>query len=182
MEVRIIHGVHAVVPVFAAERAPRKRVLDDVEELAVARIDLQLAIVQDVIGATDTRGDLLGVAEADIRRAGAVGRKIFLVEANTGVDRETGLSNCPRVLAVDRAVVSASDASGRVIVNIEVTVVSAAMFRRRSTILRNVRRDYGIAGGGRGLRGIVDAILRVNQCCLRPTVEVVEVEFQAIRP
>ena len=63
--VGIIQGIHTVVPVVGTERAARQAELHDVEELAVARIHLDLAVVEQVVGAADTRGDLVAPTEVD---------------------------------------------------------------------------------------------------------------------
>src|SRR5206468_2283885 len=87
--VRSVQRVSAIVPVIAAERAARQRVLDDVEELTVAAVHLQLAVVQHVIRAADSRSNLASKAKVDrdwIVRA--IRRQVFLVEANACIDGE----------------------------------------------------------------------------------------------
>src|ERR1017187_8648528 len=81
-----VHGVHAVVPVVAAEGTARQAQLHDVVELAVAGIDLELAIVHYVIGAAQPGADF--VAPAEMHRGEAdriVGRLRFLVQSNTQI-------------------------------------------------------------------------------------------------
>ena len=71
------------MPVIAAEGSARQAHLHDVEELAVAGVDLDLAVVQQVVGAADARRDLVSVAELNGRKAcGIVGRLGFLVETD----------------------------------------------------------------------------------------------------
>src|SRR5947199_8204535 len=91
--IRIIHGVHAIVPVLAAERSRRKRVLDDVVELAVARVQFDFSVMEKVVCAADAWSDFVAPAELDAGGAGAVGWQIFRVEANACIDREARLTN-----------------------------------------------------------------------------------------
>ena len=90
------------MPVVAAERAARQAHLHDVVELAVAGVDLDLAVVQQVIGAADARSDLVAPAELHRREAGRiVGRLRLLVEAETQVEGQA-VSYLPGILEVER--------------------------------------------------------------------------------
>ena len=101
-EVGSVQGVDAIVPVVAAEGTARQAHLHDVVELAVAGINLDLAVVQQVIGAADARSDLVTPAELDRGEAGRiVGRLKFVVEADTEVQGQA-VADLPGILEVDR--------------------------------------------------------------------------------
>ena len=135
--VGIIQRVHALMPVFATERATGQRVLDDVVELAVTSVDLQLAVVKHIVGRTDAGTDLLGEVEADAGGSGTVRRKILAIEPDAGINRET-IVDGPCVLNVDAFVVSSSDTASGVVIDVEVTVVATAMTGCRGTIFRTL--------------------------------------------
>src|SRR6185369_95133 len=58
-EISEVHGVDAIMPVFATERTARQRVLHDVVELPVAGEHFQFSVVEQVVSATDSRRHLL---------------------------------------------------------------------------------------------------------------------------
>src|SRR5205807_1080040 len=96
----VIQRVYAIVPVIAAERSTRQAHFHDVEELAVAAIDLDLAIMQQVISAADARSNFLPPAKLDSRKAARVIRRLLLViEADTDVQCET-VTDIPGILNV----------------------------------------------------------------------------------
>src|SRR5262249_35549407 len=97
--------VHAVMPVLSTERAARQRVLHDVEELPVAGEHLQLAIVEDVVGATDARCHLLREAEVDRAGARTIGWQELFVEAHAQVQCQP-MPYGPAILTVDAVVIA----------------------------------------------------------------------------
>ena len=72
--IRVIKRVVAIVPVVASKRATRQRVLHDVEELAVAPVELPLAVVQHIPRRAKARSNLVGETKIDLAGARGVGR------------------------------------------------------------------------------------------------------------
>ena len=154
--VGIVHGVDAIVPVVAAEGTAGQAHLHDVVELAVAGVDLDLAVVQQVIGAADAGGDLVAPAELHGGEAGGiVGRLHFVVEADAEVQGEA-VADLPGILEVDRLGglrgTAGVDHAGA---DDEVSVAALAGRHCRSW-LRFWSLD-GIAGRGAGDRRVVRA-------------------------
>src|SRR5438034_5996259 len=85
VEVHEVHGINTIVPVVAAKRTTGQRVLHDVVEFAVTGKNLELAIVEDIVGTSDARSDLVRPTKADGRVARAVGWQILLLKPNTQV-------------------------------------------------------------------------------------------------
>src|ERR1700720_2801974 len=95
-----VHGVHAIMPVLAAERTARQRVLHDVEEFAVATVDFDFPIMKEVVGSPDARGYLVREVEADGTGTHAIRRQELLVEAHAEVQRKA-MTDGPTVLSID---------------------------------------------------------------------------------
>src|SRR5207247_4331370 len=69
------------MPVVASERSARETQLHDVEEPAPACIQLDRAVVKQVVSATDAGGDLLTPAEIDIGKPRGVKRRVvFMID------------------------------------------------------------------------------------------------------
>src|SRR5262249_5316632 len=99
-EGRIVQGVITVVPVVAAEGPTRQTHLHDVVELAVTGIDLDLAVVQHVVGAANARSDFVAPAELYGGKAlRIVGGLALLVEADAEVESQA-VAHRPVVLEV----------------------------------------------------------------------------------
>src|ERR1039458_8029865 len=95
-----VHGIHAVVPIVAAEGTAGQAQLHNVVELTIAGINLEFAVVQRVIGAAQPGANLLAPAEMHRREAARIeGRLRFLIEADTQVQRQT-VAHLPVVLEV----------------------------------------------------------------------------------
>src|ERR1035437_10297517 len=85
--VRAIQGIHAIVPVSAAEAALRQLELHDVVEVPPTAVHLELAVVQHVVSRAQAWGDLLAPAEADAveSRQRVVGGQVLLVQPYTEI-------------------------------------------------------------------------------------------------
>src|SRR6267142_5476380 len=104
-KVERIQRIYALVPVVAAERTAGQTEFHDVEELAIAGIDLQFAVMKHVISAADSRSNLVAPAEGEIGEAGGIESRVFLlVEADAGVYREAGSADGPGILKVQSLV------------------------------------------------------------------------------
>ena len=76
------------MPVVASERSARETQLHDVEELAPACIQLDRAVVKQVVSTADAGRDLLTPAEINIGEPFGVKRRVvFMIEPETRVDR-----------------------------------------------------------------------------------------------
>src|ERR1700736_244063 len=80
-----VHGVNAIVPVFAAERPTRQRELHDVVELSITRKQLQFPVMKYVVGPAYARCDLGSPTEIDRRISCGIRGQIFFVKAHTKV-------------------------------------------------------------------------------------------------
>src|SRR5881396_2212099 len=90
------------MPVVAAERSARETQLHDVEELAPACIQLDRAVVKQVVSTADAGRDLLTPAEINIREPCGVKRGVvFMIEPETRVDRQAARTNCPGILKIE---------------------------------------------------------------------------------
>src|SRR5216684_3972452 len=70
----------------------RKAELHDVEEFAPARVDLDLAVVKQVVSATDSRSNLLAPTEVDVGKTLRIEcRVMFVVEPNAGIDGKAAI-------------------------------------------------------------------------------------------
>src|SRR6185369_8316308 len=105
VEVDEVHRVYAVMPVVSTERTPRQRVLHDVEELPVTGEQFQLAVVEQVVGATDAWCHLVSEAEIDRWVTYPVRRQVFLVKPDAQVQGQP-MADGPRVLCIDTVVVA----------------------------------------------------------------------------
>src|SRR5437667_2336757 len=88
------------MPVVAAEGATGQAHLHDVVELTVASEDLHLAIMKQVIGATDARGNLVAEPEVngwETRRI--IGGLVFFVETDAEIQSES-FAHSPGILDV----------------------------------------------------------------------------------
>src|SRR6266853_710669 len=95
----------ALVPVVAPERAAGQTELHDVEELAVAGIDLQLAVMKHVVSAADTRSNLVAPAEVEIGKpCGIESRVLLVVQADADIQCQSAVSDRPGILNVDSLV------------------------------------------------------------------------------
>ncbi len=85
--------------VVTAKRASSQTQLHDVEELAVAGINLEFAVVQHIIGGADAGSDLIAPAEVDRREPfGIISRVGFMIKADPQVQRQSGIPDSPSVL------------------------------------------------------------------------------------
>ena len=78
VKVDVIQSICAVMPVVAAERSTRQAHLHDVVELAIAGVNLDLAIVEKVVCAADTRSNLVAPAEVHGGKALGIVRGLIL--------------------------------------------------------------------------------------------------------
>src|SRR6267378_3946395 len=83
----IIHGIDTVAPVIPPERTPWQAVFHDVKELAIAGIDLDLAVVKQVVGAANAWRDFVKEAEAYMVSTRAIRRQKLLVKAHAQIQR-----------------------------------------------------------------------------------------------
>src|SRR5262249_604006 len=96
-----IQRVKAFMPIVAAKLTLSQTQLHDVEELAIAGIDLDLAIVQDVVRAANPGCDLIAPAEVDgWESIWIVCRIVFVVEAHADVEREPRILDRPGILEI----------------------------------------------------------------------------------
>src|SRR5258708_2897121 len=82
-----VQRIHALVLVVCPEGAARQIHLHDVEELAITSVDLDLTIVEKVVGSPDAGSNFVTPAEVNRREArGIIGRQSLCVEANAEVE------------------------------------------------------------------------------------------------
>lgn len=113
------------MPVIATKRTDGKVELHDIVEGRIARVELEPAVLEDVPGGTETRGDLAAKPEVDTGGVLVVGRKVLVLEAHTDVGSEA-LHHLPRVLNIEGMVVTAC-CSGDLITITDVDVTPVAL-------------------------------------------------------
>ena len=152
-ETRIVHSVNAIVPVVAAEGAARQTHFHDVVEHAVAAVDLDLAVMEQVISAAQAGSNLLAPAEIDGREPGRiVGRHMLLVETETQVEGQA-MPHVPRVLDIDgmSGLLGGTSVGNGLAADLKVPIPALT---GRLPEVGQIRRHNGVAGGGAGNRRV----------------------------
>ena len=159
--IRIVHGVNALVPVVAAEGTARQAHFHDVVELAVAGKDLELAVVQHVVGAADAGSNFLTPAEIERGEARRIVRRhVLLIEADAQVQSQA-MSDVPGILKIDgmRSLLSGAGVGNGLAADDEVPVPALA---DRLTEVRQVRGHDAVAGRSVGDRNVALAPVEVH--------------------
>ena len=166
------------MPVVAAERAAGQTKLHDVEELAIAGIDLQLAVMKHVIGAADARSNLVAPAKVKIgEAAGIESRVLLVVQADADVQGKTAIAHGPGVLKVQSLVCRFRGAcvGSRVTARVKVTVLTHA----EPTSIACLDR---VAGRGTGNRGVGDTPGQPNFSSVRCLQDVIALLLPEVSP
>ena len=168
--VRVIQGVHAIVPVSAAEAALRQLELHDVVEVPPTAVHLEFAVVQHVVSRAQAWGDLLAPSEADAveSRQRVVGGQVFLVQAQAEIQRQA-FGKRPVILHVEGVIPVAHFAGGADVVaqvhRAPQTLACAAVgVAAGCPVLRQVLGDNGRAAALSvgGLRDVLDVVPDVH--------------------
>src|SRR6267142_2675689 len=177
-EVESIQGVHAIVPVVTAERAAGQTKLHDVEELAVAGIDLQLAVMKHVIGAADARSNFVAPAKVKIGEPdGIESRVLLMVQADPNIQSQSAVPDRPGILNIDSLICRFRGAGigNGVAAGKEIAILT-------HTESASITRLDRVAGRGTGNRGISDAPMEVNFSGIRGLQDVVLLRLPEVAP
>src|SRR5262245_39366518 len=116
--------------------------LHDVEEFAVARIDLHFSVAKNVVGAAQARCDLLAPSELNRLEGSRIVRRIaLLIETDAKIERQPRVSYRPRVLNIKRLLFSIRETGGggRQTADIEVTILALTESTRIRRLYRRAR-------------------------------------------
>lgn len=131
--------------------------------------------MQDVVCTTNARSDLGTETQGDAGESGCIGREIFFVEADAGIDTKTGVTDRPIVLNVE-GMLFAADLTDYVdtVLDLEVSVVATASLGRVvDTPLRLICSNDGIAARGAIYDGVSLTIVDVYESVVVERLDVV---------